>query len=328
MEIIFDTRWFGAHGIGRFAYEVYSRCGIFSALPNLGKPTSPLDPIRLYRHLALAKGARFISPGYNAPVGRPIEFMFTIHDLCHIDMPQDMAYAKKLYYAAVVKPAVSNALRVFTDSEFSRTRILEWSGAPDDKVITVGCAPSSTFCPSGPKHLRSKPYVFCCSNRKPHKNEFRLVDAFKITKTHREATLVFSGFPTPELLRHIHNLELASQVEFTGLLGEEDLASWYRGAVLTAFVSLYEGFGLPVIESMACGTPVVASNSTSLPEVAGDAAILVEATSTEDIAQGIDSIFFDQAIRDDLRKRGSENASRFSWAKVAERVLEASAENI
>ncbi|MCE5219335.1 glycosyltransferase family 4 protein, partial [bacterium] len=115
---------------------------------------------------------------------------------------------------------------------------------------------------------------------------------------------------------------LEGRLFFTQWISNDDLVAYYRAASLFAFPSLYEGFGLPVLEAMACGTPVVTSNSSSIPEVAGDAAILVEPRDTAALAAAVEGVASDEALREDLRGRGLEQAARFSWDRTAEMTLE------
>jgi glycosyltransferase involved in cell wall biosynthesis len=154
------------------------------------------------------------------------------------------------------------------------------------------------------------------SNRKRHKNEFRLIEAFSISGLSSEIRLVFTGGSTAELSEFIERKRVTPQVFFAGFVREEKLPALYRGAAALVFPSLYEGFGLPVLEAMACGTPVVTSNVTALPEVAGDAALLVDPTSVEQIAGAMRQIASDTALRRQLRDKGLSQAARFSWANT------------
>ena len=167
------------------------------------------------------------------------------------------------------------------------------------------------------------PYIYCCSNRKGHKNEFRLLQAFKLTHFVNDLKLVFSGEPKEKADKKLNSMGLGGKVLYTGKISDEMMASWYRGAVATVFPSLYEGFGLPVIESMACGTPVIASNTTSLPEAGGDAAYYVDPMEPESIAEGIRRILHDEALLREMREKGLKRASLFTWDRTAKLVEDA-----
>jgi glycosyltransferase involved in cell wall biosynthesis len=243
--------------------------------------------------------------------------MFTLHDLNHLDRKENSSPLKRLYYAAIVKPACHRARNILTVSEFSRGRIIEWSGVPPEKVVNVHCGVGPEYHPGVPPYELPFPYLLCVSNRRLHKNEFRQVEAFAQCGLSDQLKLVFTGDPTPELMNCIARNHLAESVHFVGRVPEARLPSLYRSAQALLFASLYEGFGLPVLEAMACGIPVVTSNTTSLPEVAGDAAVLVDPTSVDQIAAAISRIVNDTSLRENLLSRGLAQAARFSWAQTA-----------
>lgn len=197
---------------------------------------------------------------------------------------------------------------------------MEWSGVPSEKIFNVSCGVDPAYHPADDTYGLPFPYLLCVSNRKRHKNEFRVVEAFSRSGLSSEIRLVFTGASTAELSEFIERNHVTAQVFFTGVVPEEKLPSLYRGAVALVFPSLYEGFGLPVLEAMACGTPVVTANVTALPEVAGDAALLVDPTSVEQIAEAIRQIVSETALRQQLRERGLSRAARFSWESTTARV--------
>lgn len=135
--------------------------------------------------------------------------------------------------------------------------------------------------------------------------------------------LVFTGNRTSKIMKCIEQQRVVGRVHFTGVVPEADLPSLYRGAEALVFSSLYEGFGLPVLEAMACGIPVVTANVTAMPEVAADAALLVDPKSVEQIAHAIERVVNDNALRLCLRTKGLARAAQFSWARTCDRVNEA-----
>lgn len=315
-----DQRWVGPHGIGRFTAHVLPALD-YRPIPLTSSPAAPLDSLFLSRALnELDRNDLFFSPGYNGPLFCRAPFVFTIHDLSHVYCPENTSWAIQLYYGTIMKRACHRAARILTVSEFTRKQIIDWSGVFSDKVSNVGCAVDSSYVPDGDSYGLPFQYLLTVSNRKRHKNEFRLVEAFARTNLDPQIHLVFTGNPTTELVRHIEALRLRSRVDFVGPVPEAKLPSLYRGAQALIFPSLYEGFGLPILEAMGCGIPVVTSNTTALPEVAGDAALLVDPTSIEQIARATEQIVSDSSLRQHLRWKGLKRCAQFSWQRTAEKV--------
>ncbi len=317
-----DHRRIGDHGIGRFSRHVLAALH-YCPIPLATDPDSPLDPWRLTRALSkLTHRDIFFSPGYNPPLYCAAPFVITLHDLNHFDRPENSSRLKRLYYATVVKRACHSSASIFTVSAFSRKRIIEWSGVPPEKVVNVGCGVGPEYHPGVAPYKLSFPYLLCVSNRRGHKNEFRTVEAFARASLDTGIRLVFTGEPTSELADCIERNQVTHRVHFTGLVPDAQLPSLYRSAEALLFVSLYEGFGLPVLEAMACGTPVVTSNTSALPEVAGNSALLVDPTSVGQIADAIECILDDTSLRDRLRKMGLQQAAHFSWENTIISVQE------
>jgi glycosyltransferase involved in cell wall biosynthesis len=317
-----DPRRIGDHGIGRFAQEVLSRLD-YCPLTLKTNPSGALDPFLLTYSLRNLKGGDvFFNPGYNPPLSCPAPFVFTLHDLNHIEGPMADSPMRRLYYAAIVKRACHRAASVLTVSEFSRQRILRWSKVSPERVVNVGNGVGEEFTPEGAADLLPFPYILCVSNRNPRKNELRQLEAFARSGLDSLIRLVFTGESAPALQQLIERHNIEHRVCFLGKVSKERLPSIYRGALVLLFTSLYEGFGLPVVEAMACGTPVVTSNTTSLPEVAGDAALLVDPTSVEQIAESIKQIVGDSSLHGRLRAKGIARAAQFTWARTVAKVRE------
>jgi glycosyltransferase involved in cell wall biosynthesis len=293
----------------------------YSPVQLASHPAAPFDTLRLARDLDnLTCDDLFFSPGYNTPLYCRSPFVFTIHDLSHIFCPQNSSLAIKLYYATVMKRACDRAVKILTVSEFTRRQIVEWSGVSPEKVINVGCGVDVAYRPEGDSYGLPFAYLLCVSNRKPHKNEFRVVEAFANAAIDCGIHLVFTGEPTPDLLGRIEELQVRLRVDFVGMVPESKLPALYRGASALIFPSLYEGFALPVLEAMACGIPVATSNLSAMPEIAGGAALLVDPSSVQQIADAIQRIVSDTSLREDLREKGLSRAPEFSWARTAARV--------
>jgi glycosyltransferase involved in cell wall biosynthesis len=317
-----DQRWIGDHGIGRFARHVLANLD-YCPLSLDGHPAAPLDAWRLaVAARKLKPDDLFFSPGYNSPLVSPSPFVFTIHDLSHVYCPENSSPLIRLYYATIMKRACQRALRILTVSEFTRSQIVEWSKVTPEKVFNVGCGVDAAYGPEGDSYGLSFPYLLCVSNRKRHKNEFRVVEAFARATLPAEMRLVLTGNPTQELSAYMERHAVTSRVHFTGVVPESNLPSLYRGAMALIFPSLYEGFGLPIAEAMACGTPVVTSNITAMPEVAGGAALLVNPTSVEQISAAMERIAKDAALRRQLHKKGLSRVAQFAWVRTVAKVRE------
>ena len=311
-DALYDARWRGHHGIARFSREVLARLPAADELTR-GDPLSPLDPLLVAWRLIRTRPSVYFSPGFNPPLFSLSPFVFTVHDLIHLDVPEESGLGKRLYYAVFVRPAARRAHRVLTVSAYSRNRIAVWAGIPQEQVVVVGAGVDARFSPDGPAHAPGSPYVLCVANRKPHRNIPRLLEAFALLSD-SDLHLVLSGDPDPDTVHHALRLGIYHRLAFAGLIPEAELPAYYRGAALVVVPSLYEGFGLPALEGLACGAPVVCSDTTSLPEVVGDAAVLVDPYDVGSIAAGMRRALKEGPL---LRERGLARAQLFSWDKTA-----------
>lgn len=175
------------------------------------------------------------------------------------------------------------------------------------------------------KYKINQPYILYVGSFDARKNLLGLLNAFSKLRQHLPAwKLVIVGarkWKSTPVFEVVQRLQLEEYVHFTGFVEEADLPALYNGADLFVFPSLYEGFGLPVLEAMACGIPVVTSNTSSLPEVAGDAALLVDPMDVEAIAAAMQQVLSDPGLAAELRRRGLEQASKFSWERTARETL-------
>lgn len=319
--IFYDPRWLGQHGIGRFAAEVTARLPQAFPLQIHGKRLAPWDPAMISLALAGKTSGVYFSPGFNPPLRSPIPFAFTIHDLIHLHVPEESSPLRQLFYRSVVLPAAHRANTVFTVSEFTKERIMEWSGISADRVTVVGNGRSPAFKADGPRHKLGRPYFLHVGRRVAHKNIPRLLQAFRDSGVSRKAYLVFTGEEDETTAKCINRLGMHDSVRFAGLLSDEALAAVYRGALALLFPSLYEGFGLPIIEAMACGTPVLTSNVTAMPEVAGThASVLVTPCDTEEISHAINRLAHDECLRRQLISNGLARSANFSWDATAKKI--------
>ena len=296
--IHYDPRWSGPHGIGRFSDEVIARLPDAQPLRAGVRKLSLLDPLATTLAVMGLRAGVYFTPGFNPPLRCPVPFVFCMHDLIHLRFAGESSALRRAYYGLVVGPAAQRAARVLTVSEYSRREILEWTGLNSERVEVVGNGVSEVFRPEGPRHEPGYPYFLHVGRRGSHKNVDRLVAAHAASRCGRDVRLLF-----------------------TEDLDDAQLAAHYRGAVALVFPSLYEGFGIPVVEAMACGTPVLTSNVTALPETVGEGnALIVDPLSVDAIAAGLDRLAEDAALRVQLRERGLLRAAAFTWSRVAEKV--------
>ncbi len=317
--LLCDARWVGAHGIGRFAAEVLQRLPEHRQLARGPKPLSAADPLWLAWKLAAARPRMYFSPGFNPPPPGSAPFVFTIHDLIHMQIPAEASLTKHIYYRTVVKPACRRARRVLTVSEYSREQILRWSGVRPDRVVNVGNGVGAPFSPDGPRRQNGRPYILYVGNPRPHKGLPTLLQAFRDLPD-GDVRLVLAGRLGAETAEFVQSLGLGHRTEIVESPDDDELACLYRGALLLAMPSLMEGFGLPALEAMACGTPVIASRAGSLPEVMGDAGALVDPADPNALRREIERVIADPGRRAGMNARGIERARQFTWDDVAARV--------
>ena len=279
----------------------------------------------------------FHAPHYVLPPAARCRAVVTIHDCIHLMFPQylpnRMAYA---YARASMWSAVRRSHRILTVSEASKRDIIHFFCVRPEKIVVVYTAIDERFrvAPAEEAVARVREryqlqhqFVLYVGNIKPHKNLVRLIEAFALLRHrgHDQVTLLIIGdeiSKLPALRRAVHHYKLHKHVRFLGYLPDDTLAILYRLAAVFVVPSLYEGFGLPPLEAMACGTPVVTSNVSSLPEVTGDAAVLVDPYDIESIADGIGRVLTDPALGAELRARGIARAREFSWERSVARTRE------
>lgn len=321
--IQFDDRWIAMHGIGRVASEMRGR--VMSGRPWVSPrfPQSSLNPAdAIAQGLWLRSSSRriFYSPGFNPPAFAARRAIFTIHDLIHVRVPEESSAMKRLYYGALVKPAVHRCFKVLTVSEYSRRDILEWSDVEASRVLNVGNGVDERFFEPVTPWVPGWPYYFYIGARKAHKNLDRLLVAYASSAHAGTIKLVLSGEPDAETTARARELKIEDRLVFAGRIPEEELPAYYQGAVALLFPSTFEGFGLPPVEAMAGGVPVMTSNTTSLPEVVGSAALQVDPFSVEALRAGMEKIAEDESLRRLLREAGPVQARTHSWERVAAKV--------
>lgn len=257
---------------------------------------------------------------YIVPPGTPGPTAVTIHDLSFEDHPSFFARHDRIALRALVPRAARRSALILTVSEWTRRGILERYGVPPERVVVTPNGVDPSFGPDGPS-AGEPPYVLFVGAIQPRKDPEVAVRALSLLNG--DLRLVMAGpdkLGADQVRRTVSELGLQDRIRFLGYVDKEELAALYRGAACLLFPSRFEGFGLPVLEAMACGTPVVASRATSIPEITGDAAVLVEPGDPEALADGVRLAL---SQRDSLRALGFARAKAFSWAETAARTAEA-----
>lgn len=323
--IHYDPRWGGPHGIGRFSDEVIARLPGARPLRIACARLSLFDPLATTLAASRLASGVYFTPGFNPPLRAPVPVVFCLYDLIYLRVPSESTLARRAYFELVVRPGARGAFRVLTISAHSRAEILAWAGLAPERVVDVGCGVAASFAAEGSRHEPGYPYFLFVGLRGPHKNVDRLLSALAACRN--DSRLVFTGDADAGTLASARRLGLEARVSFAGKLDDAQLAAHYRGALALACPSLYEGFGLPVAEAMACGTPVLTTNAAALAETAGEGnALFVDPLSVDAIAEGLDRLAGDAALRADLTSRGLSRAVHFSWDRVGAAVARVLAE--
>jgi glycosyltransferase involved in cell wall biosynthesis len=296
------------------------------------------EQLRIPLRLARERVRLVHEPHYVLPAAVPCRSIVTIHDCIHLMFPQYLPNRAAYVYArGAMWTATRKASRILTVSEASRRDILRFFDVPEDRVQVVYNAIDERFL-DGPdeaamdrvrqRYQLDHPFALYVGNIKPHKNVERLIAAFGRVRAAGldELRLVIIGDEIskyPSLRQMVHRHQLDKHVRFLGFQPAATLSSFYRLARVFVFPSLYEGFGLPPLEAMACGVPVVTSNVSSLPEVAGDAALLVDPYDVDAIAGAIRRAVEDETLRQELSARGLARARQFSWTDSVAQIHQA-----
>jgi glycosyltransferase involved in cell wall biosynthesis len=247
-----------------------------------------------------------------------IPSIVTVHDLTHLRFYSKVHAA---YYNWILGPLYRKVTTVVCVSEYTRNEFLGWSRVPEDRVVTIHNGVSPLFGIGPSNSAFSFPYVFYPGNHRAYKNTDRLIRAFAASNLPRNGIhLVFTGTSQNLLQARGEALGISELIHFVGNVTEQRLVQLYRGALLVAFVSLYEGFGLPIIEAMTAGIPVLTSKTSAMPETAGNAALIVDPYSVDAITDGLNLLAFDKTERDLRIHRGNARAAEFSWDATASRL--------
>jgi glycosyltransferase involved in cell wall biosynthesis len=313
------------------------------ALPDLPALDCAVSPFRLQQQWqvrsALNRGgaALYHSAYYLMPYRPGVPAVFTCHDLIPLILPQYFRAHQRLIYRFTHQLALNAAQLTIAVSQSTKHDLQRFFHARSDRIVVVPEGVDDHFKPPPRAELErvraqyALPgrYLLYFGSNKPHKNLRRLVEAFARSSSSDRATgigLVIAGHwdqRYPQAQELAAQLNLRDRVRFIGPVKDADLPALYGGAEVFVFPSEYEGFGLPVLEAMACGTPVVCGNGSSLPEVAGDAALLCDPQDIGGLAHAIEQVLDDGDVRAALRQRGLARAAQFSWERTAQQTLRA-----
>jgi len=265
---------------------------------------------------------------------KKLRYIISVMDLTPFIVPNESKHGRPLIYKLLFNETLKKANKIISISESTRNDLVEYFDIESDKIVTIPLAVNALY-----KHLPTEkttivkqkyninyPYILYVGTLEARKNIARLIKAFyKLRKqgvSHKLIIVGKRGWKYKEIFDIIRELHLESDVIFTGYVRENDLPALYSAADVFVYPSIYEGFGLPLLEAMACGTPVITSNASSLPEVVNDAAVTVNPYDTDSLTNAIYAILSNNDLRSDLVRKGYKRAASYSWDKCASRTVQ------
>jgi glycosyltransferase involved in cell wall biosynthesis len=269
-----------------------------------------------------------------APLACPVPSVITIHDLAFLSFPQTFRRVNRSYLTWATRLSARRAARILAVSQFTKQEIVRLLGIAPERIVVTYDACDARFVPPDPRELAAfrrrtglpERFILFVSTLEPRKNVTTLLDAYARIASSTDAPLLIGGgkgWLYEPIFARLEALGLGDRVRFVGFIDADELPLWYAAATVFTLPSLYEGFGMPLLEAMACGTPVVTTTSSSLPEVVGDAGLLVSPTDADALGAALLRLLDDAGLREELRARGLQQARRFSWRETAERTLRA-----
>ncbi len=277
----------------------------------------------------------FHAPNFLLPPTRHARTLLTIHDLAFLVRPQYAYPPLRDFLEKAVPRSVARAHHILADSEASRQDAIRLFGLAPDRVTVVGAGVEPRFRPLPPSAVEpvrrryglDGPFVLSVSTLEPRKNFDGLVRAFAQARRaggfpHHLVIAGGKGWLYEPIFEAVEELGVGDVVHFLGFVPDEDLPALYNAADLFAFPSHYEGFGLPVLEALACSTPILCTDTSSLPEITGDAAYLIPTDDQDALTEGLIQLLGDEALRQTLAQRGPARAASFTWHAAAQRLWE------
>ncbi|MHC0065200.1 glycosyltransferase family 4 protein [Nostoc sp. UIC 10890] len=264
------------------------------------------------------------SPIPEAPLFSSCSYIVTVHDLIPLRFPQWFSVTQQLYCSYYIRAVIRQSKHVICNSIATAEDLSKFLGVSQEKITAIPLAydVKNFFCLDLPKQN----YFLYLGRHNPHKNPERLIAAFAALPNCKDYELWLAGPSdrryTPVLTAQVEKLGITNQVKFLDYIPYSELPKIINQAIALVFPSLWEGFGLPVLEAMACGTPVITSNLSSLPEVAGNAAILINPYNVGEITEAMQAIATDSALRSHLSSQGITHSQQFSWEKTGKATVE------
>lgn len=281
---------------------------------------------KIYRKL---QASLIFSPIPEAPLyHHKCKFIVTVHDLIPLRFPQKLSPLTP-YFKYYIPQVLTQAKHIICNSQATANDIMNYYQIPANKITPILLAfDHNHFKPLNHQQLNNnqKPYFLYLGRHDPHKNLTRLIKSFANLSNNKNYELWLVGSQddryTPQLKLLAKELNIEQQIKFLDYVNYDQLPVIISQALALVFPSLWEGFGLPVLEAMACGTPVITSNISSLPEVAGDGAILIDPYNINELTSAMESLINDDNLRLQLKELGLKRASQFSWEKTGNQTIE------
>jgi glycosyltransferase involved in cell wall biosynthesis len=320
--IYIDQRAVGNFGIGRFSTEIGNRYRDAKKFTHHSNPFSFWDPFTL--HLSLPDDLTFfVSTNVSGPFLSDVPYAICIHDLVQLDLPKFFPVAKRIYFKYITRFIAKRASLIFTVSNYSKDRISHHFGIDPSKIVVLGNAPSEIFSTSKSgdaiKIARGGKFFLNYSSSKKYKNLEGLIRAYqKICPSITEDLLIVGdqSFISPDV-------DLEGRIHFIGNVTDAELVLYLQNATALVFPSLYEGFGIPIVEAMSCGCPVITSNLASMPEVSRGAALLVNPYDDHAIAKAMyDLSRLDSISRSKIVEAGLLVSDSYSWDVIVDIMSE------
>jgi len=275
-------------------------------------------------------------PAFKAPLRCPVPLIVTFYDIHILKNPKDYNPWLRLYCKFMLRKIAASATRIITISEFSRNDIAETLSVPKEKIAVTYCGINDKFSVITDTDLKNeiwkkykfkKRFILYVGALQPRKNIPLLLKAYSELKKNGtfDYELVIAGstgWRNKNIFVLIEKLGLKNDVMFLGYVPEDDLPVIYNLAEFFVYPSFFEGFGMPVLEAMACGCPVISSNTSSLPEVIGEAGIMIDPNNIEDLKDAMIRMTQDHSLKNEMREKGIKRAKLFSWDKCARETLE------